>query len=219
MVCLLFGLIGNANAIPIIGAPTADGDTTPVGTVMDDKIEFFIPLGGSSGVYGAGGYGMSSDSAFAQINGPTMDMYLLFNVPVGNLGHTLTLAFTDLDLAPHNDPNGFFERLTINGAYGLPNGTFESYTDPILAPYVTSANDAGSILTYTGLNIGPGNSWVHLGFEAYSVGLSSGEWRNTAEYMTATLDANPVPEPATLLLLGTGLIGIAGFSKKKFRKS
>lgn len=220
LVYLIFGLISNAHALLITGTPTANGDTTPVGTQNGSgEISFYIPLGGSTGVYGVSGYGESSDSAPAQIAGPRMDMYLLFNVPVGYSGHTLELAFTDLDLATHNDPDHFFERLILYGQGGLPNDTFVDYTDGNVAPYVTSANKTGSLLTFTGLNIGPGDSWIHLGLEAYSVGLAEGRWRNTVEKLTPTLEASPVPEPTTMLLFGTGLIGLAGWGRKKFKRN
>ena len=89
-----------------------------------------------------------------------MYMYLLFDVPTGQIGHTLTLTFTDLDLTPWNTPDRFFERLILHGEDGLPNDTFTSYEAPIdpalpdLSPYVSSADEDGSILTFTGLTIG-----------------------------------------------------------------
>ena len=41
---------------------------------------------------------------------------------------------------------------------------------------------------------------------------------NATIYFSSTLDIQPIPEPGTMILLGTGLAGLIGLRRKKFRK-
>jgi len=38
-------------------------------------------------------------------------------------------------------------------------------------------------------------------------------------YIEGTPLSNPIPEPTTILLLGSGLVGLAGFRKKSTKRS
>ncbi len=77
--------------------------------------------------------------------------------------------------------------------------------------------DAGDGNNHTsGTDKYAGDSSLEIDFSFYSA--FGGSKYDTIQTDNIMIESAPVPEPATMLLLGTGLIGLAGFGRRKIKK-
>jgi hypothetical protein len=207
-------LAGTANATIIGSAVTQTGTTIDGGTAAN-PIDFYIPISkNASGNYGTGTIGRTADtctqpSATDPCGGGSLGMLLKFDgVSAGS--QLMTLQFTDLDLAGINDPDYFFERLSV---FALSSPSF-NFVSSNLNPLATFTQSNSQTLKVDVGYFGGGSLYFGLLFGS-SI-FANGSFLNTPETLVASLDRVSVPEPATLSLLGAGLLAM-GFAGRKRR--
>jgi hypothetical protein len=186
---------------------------TVIATFSDGSVDSKEWVAGDPG---AGGVGSDSDIWSLNVTGDTFDvgdnrnwtLTVSASVSLTNLFIDAGTGDTVFDIERDNS-------LSPESFLGKP--FFTSYADYLIATYSDLVGIEGTVYDdlYRTLNLdfGSGLIGTELSFTADTDNLAIKGDINPVD------PANPIPEPTTLLLLGTGLMGIAGVGRKKFFKS
>ena len=166
---------------------------------------------------------LSGSSAGLTLSGSSLiAMGMNGSVTTGDLG---TVAFSTAGMNSGNLQNGgaFLAggsfTITGNGTNGVHNGVVfnGTFSGPVTWSMVTLANGTHNY-TLTGSLTGTWYSGASVNGATVQLTINTGKAFFEGSTMISSGDTNiVVPEPGSLTLLGTGLVGLAGILRKKMK--
>jgi hypothetical protein len=192
--------------------------TLPLAALADNNVDFT----NSSGTLSGTNSGLTlAGSTLITVHG--LGSGLITGSDLGTLSFsTGNLSSGSLQMGGSFAAGGMFN-ITGNGTSGIPSGVIfsGSFTGPLTWTLVTLSNGTHNY-TLTGSLVGTWENGTTVNGATVQLTINTGRGFFNGKTNISSGDTNivtAVPEPGTLGLLGTGLIGVAGMVRRKLKSA